>query len=67
MTVQIGGWLISASALILVVLLLRGLLGKRIGAGLRYGLWLVVLVRLLVPAVFFSLPIPILPLSLIHI
>ena len=61
MTVQIGGWLISASALILVVLLLRGLLGKRIGAGLRYGLWLVVLVRLLVPAVFFSLPIPILP------
>ena len=56
MTVSFMEWVISASALIVVVLLLRGLLGKRIGAGLRYGLWAVVLIRLLVPVSFFSLP-----------
>lgn len=61
MTVNTMGWVVSASALILVVLLLRRLLGKRIGAGLRYGLWAVVLVRLLVPVSFFSLPAASLP------
>lgn len=45
-------WIISSSLLILVVLFLRATLGKRIGAGLRYGLWSVVLVRLLVPVSF---------------
>ena len=49
MTATFMEWVISASALILVVLCLRGLLGKRISAGLRYGLWTVVLIRLLVP------------------
>lgn len=47
-------WIASSSLLILVVLLLRAVLGKRISAGLRYGLWAVVLVRLLVPASFFA-------------
>ena len=41
-------WIVSSSLLILVVLLLRAVLGKRISAGLRYGLWAVVLARLLV-------------------
>lgn len=55
MTEMCVAWVLSASALILMVLLLRGLLGKRISAGLRYGLWMVVLVRLLVPVSLFSL------------
>lgn len=54
-------WIISSSLLILVVLALRAALGKRIGAGLRYGLWSVVLVRLLVPAAFFTLAVTPLP------
>ncbi|MBD5154104.1 MAG: hypothetical protein HDT15_03245 [Oscillibacter sp.] len=57
MTVNVLEWVLSASALIVVVMFLRGLLGKRISAGLRYGLWAVVLVRLLVPVSFFSLPV----------
>lgn len=48
-------WIISSSLLILVVLVLRAALGKRISAGLRYGLWSVVLVRLLIPVAFFTL------------
>lgn len=55
MTAMLSEWAVSTSALILVVLALRGLLGKCIGAGLRYGLWAVVLVRLLIPASFISL------------
>lgn len=42
-------WILSSCLLIAVVLLLRAGLGRRISAGLRYGLWLVVLIRLLVP------------------
>ncbi len=42
-------WIISSSLLILIVLFLRAVLGKRISAGLQYGLWSVVLARLLVP------------------
>ncbi|MDE7262539.1 MAG: M56 family metallopeptidase, partial [Oscillospiraceae bacterium] len=48
-------WIATASLLILVVLLLRTTMGNRISAGLRYGLWLVVLVRLLVPGAFLAL------------
>ena len=54
-------WIVSSSLLILVVLLLRAVLGKRISAGLRYGLWAVVLARLLVPVSLFSLAIMALP------
>ena len=60
MMVSFMEWVISASALIVVVLLLRGLLGKRISAGLRYGLWAVVLIRLLVP-VSLAVTVPQLP------
>ena len=45
-------WIVSATALLAAVLLVRALLGRRMGAGLRYGLWLLVLVRLLVPLHF---------------
>ena len=51
-------WVVTASLLILAVLALRALLGRRVGAGLKYALWAVVLVRLLVPLQFFSLPVP---------
>ncbi|MBD5161787.1 MAG: hypothetical protein HDT14_07220 [Oscillibacter sp.] len=61
MTTGLTEWVISASALILVVLLLRSLLGKRISAGLRYALWAVVLVRLLVPVPLFAVTVPQLP------
>ena len=54
-------WIISSSLLILIVLFLRAVLGKRIGAGLQYGLWSVVLARLLVPVTLFSLAIMALP------
>ena len=32
-------WILSASGLILVVLALRALLGRRISAAMRYALW----------------------------
>lgn len=54
-------WIVSSSLLILVVLVLRAALGKRISAVLRYGLWSVVLVRLLVPVAFFTLAVTPLP------
>lgn len=60
MTVTPVEWVVSASALILVVLLLRSLLGKRISARFRYGLWAVVVLRLLVP-VSLELSVPQLP------
>lgn len=55
-------WVVSASVLIVIVLVLRGLLGKRISAELRYGLWSVVLVRLLLPvSLFMVMTVPQLP------
>ena len=58
LTQMLMEWAITSAALILVVTALRALLGKRVSAGLRYALWAVVLVRLLVPVQLFSLPIP---------
>ncbi len=49
-------WLLTSAFLILAVLALRALLGKRISGGLRYALWAVVLVRLLVPVQLFPSP-----------
>ena len=40
---------LTSSALILAVFLIRALFGRSMGAGLRYGLWLLVLARLLIP------------------
>ena len=51
-------WTLTAGALILAVLLLRALLGRRISAGLRYALWAVVLIRLLVPVQIFRVDLP---------
>lgn len=51
-------WFVTSSVLILAVLALRRLLGGRISPRVKYALWAVVLVRLLVP---FQLPTPHLP------
>ena len=42
-------WIISSSVLIAVILLLRLLLKGRISLRLQYGLWALVLLRLLIP------------------
>ncbi len=42
-------WILSSSALIALVILIRALFKKRIPQRLRYGLWLLVLARLLLP------------------
>lgn len=49
-----GEWILSSCVLILVVVGLRALLKDRISQRLRYGLWALVLVRLLVPFHFFE-------------
>ena len=49
--------LISSSVLILVLAILRLALRERISARLQYALWLLVLVRLLVPVSFFHSPV----------
>ena len=46
-------WFLSSSVLILVVILLRALFGKRMSAGLRYALWGLVLLRMLIPGTVF--------------
>ena len=56
MTVMLLEWIATSVFLILVVLALRAALGRRISAGLRYALWGVVLVRLLVPVQLFASP-----------
>ena len=50
-------WVLTSSFLILAVLALRALLGRRVSAGLKYALWAVVLVRLLVPVQLFTTPV----------
>ena len=45
-------WIISSSALILAVVLLRRVLRDRLSPRLQYALWALVLVRLLVPVSF---------------
>ena len=47
-------WIISSSVLILVVIVLRAALKGRISLRLQYGLWALVLLRLLVPISFGS-------------
>lgn len=56
MTMMLLEWVCTASFLILAVLALRAAFGKRVSARLRYALWLVVLVRLLVPVQLFTSP-----------
>ena len=50
-------WIVSSSVLILVVIALRYVLRGKLSLRMQYALWLLVLVRLLVPV----------SLSLIHI
>lgn len=50
-------WMLSSSVLILAVLAARWLLRDRISGTVRYALWLIVLVRLLVPVQIFSAPV----------
>ena len=47
-------WIISSSVLIVFIIALRFALGQRISLRLRYALWTVVLVRLLLPVSFGS-------------
>lgn len=42
-------WILTSSLLILAVLALRGALKRRLGLRVRYGIWLLVLLRLLFP------------------
>ncbi len=56
MAVMLLEWVCTSMFLILVVLALRAALGKRVSAGLRYALWAVVLMRLLVPVQLFTFP-----------
>ena len=46
------GLLISASVLILVIIALRYILGRKISLRIRYALWLLVALRLLIPIEF---------------
>ena len=50
-------WIASSCFLILAVLALRAALGRKISARFRYGLWALVLVRLLVPVQLFTSPV----------
>ncbi|MBD5118199.1 MAG: hypothetical protein HDT37_03675 [Clostridiales bacterium] len=56
MVIMLLEWIFTSAFLILVVLALRAALGKRVSARLRYALWAVVLVRLLVPVQLFTSP-----------
>ena len=49
-------WVTSSCFLILAVLALRAVLGRKISARFRYGLWVLVLVRLLVPVQLYTSP-----------
>lgn len=52
-------WALTSALLILAVLLLRAVLGRRMGAGLKYALWGVVLLRLLAPVQLFTVSVPV--------
>ena len=50
-------WILSSGVLILAVLLIRALFGRKLRPGLRYALWALVLVRLLLPGSFWTSPV----------
>ena len=52
-------WIITSSVLILAVIAARAAFGKKLSAGLRYALWGLVLLRLLIPGTLFSFPVSI--------
>lgn len=46
-------WILTSSVLIIVILTVRKLFGDRLTPGVQYGLWFLVLLRLLIPVSFF--------------
>lgn len=50
-------WVISSSIMILAAIVIRAVFGKKMSAGLRYALWGLVLIRLLIPGTVFSSPV----------
>ena len=52
-------WIVSSSALIIIVVLIRQLLKNRLSLKIRYALWLLVLIRLIVPVSFGQSPVSI--------
>lgn len=50
-------WIVTSSAMILLVILLRALVRDRVSPRLRYALWALVLLRLLVPASLWESPV----------
>lgn len=45
-------WILTSSVLIVVILLIRKLFGEKLSPGVQYVLWILVLLRLLVPVSF---------------
>ena len=50
-------WVLSSCAVILAVFAIRAIFGKKLGAGVRYALWALVLIRLLIPGTVFQSPV----------
>ncbi len=50
-------WLVSTCVIIAAVIAVRAIFGKKMSAGLRYALWGLVLLRLLVPGTVFKSPV----------
>lgn len=50
-------WVATSCAMILAVILIRAIFGKKMSAGLRYALWALVLLRLLIPGTVLSSPV----------
>lgn len=50
-------WIITSSVLILAVFAIRAIFGKKMSAGLRYALWGLVALRLLIPGTLFKTPV----------
>ncbi len=57
MTIALLEWVCTSVFLIVVVSAIRAALGRRLSAKLRYALWAVVLIRLLVPVQLFDSPV----------
>lgn len=54
MRLNMAEWILTSSILILMVLLIRLAFRKRLTAKIRYGIWLLVLLRLLLPFLLFD-------------
>lgn len=54
MRINIGEWILNSSVLILMVLLIRWVFQNRLKAKVRYGIWILVLLRLLLPFSLFD-------------